>query len=124
MNRKDAIKILRGGEGLTDEAALLLLLVKYSGKLTKADELIIENLRFCCPLCQIHCNNSHCQDKGACPWLRFTDFNSLSGDKACVKWRRSQDSSIEVKFAELPEHILNKRIEMIKDWLKIIRAAK
>ncbi len=120
MNRKEAIQVLRTKGKLTDEAALLILLVKYSHKLTKKDEELIDDLYLNCPLCAIHCKGHNCTVNGTCPWLRFTKFKTDDYSKACIKWRSSSYAE-EVKFESLPEEILSKRKAMILDWLKEIR---
>lgn len=102
----------------SDEISLVLLRMKYKGKLNEKELAIIFDKYFSgCPLCHTHMGNN-CRD---CPWYRFYSQEQY----ACERWLKDNNGSTQMSISELAmsgeDELIAKRIAMIEDWLTIIR---
>ena len=128
MTKKTALDILKWGDPsqLTDEAAILILLMKYRGELRKTTELLWQ-YSCSCPLCHLHSKGDikhHCLtgDKH-CPWIRFSPVKHGGFEAfrySCDGWAHGETGANISHLSDHPE-ALAERIAMLKDWLKRVR---
>lgn len=128
MNKKTALAILKSRDPsqLTDEAAILILLMKYKGELSRNSINLLWDYGMGCPFCELHGETiqEHCLTGALpCPWVRFHPIKYGKykiGRYSCEAWSHSE---IKTNIKQLGAHpeALAKRIAMLKDWLKRVR---